>query len=435
MNNIAIQKRTNFQTVFPAIVALIRSLLPVIILLLAWVSLKPFPVFDANALPTGSLVNQVAFTGLCALSLAIVVMAVDWRVASSMISVPWIILIIALIASGIGAPVPDVAVRAIAFTIIAFLMVAPFFAMPPDADSLSLTLIVGCLVVLGLCYMGVVVLPARAIHQASELESQHSGFWRGLYSHKNITGPMMTAIGYAGIYLFRRKYRFTGALIAIAGFVFLAKTGSKTSLALAPAVALAIMFCSSMGMRKLAAVTLVFMCLVAHAFTVGTVFSPTLNSILRAISETTTFTGRIEIWEFARPYILANPWTGLGYDGFWGSAIALSGDQPFDRAWDPRLIVHGHNGYLDAALIMGIPMMLVLVWATLISPALNYMRVSDRTENVLLADFLFMIVIFTVTNSALESYFFRRDDPVWLTLVMAIFGLRFVSRFPITRHS
>jgi hypothetical protein len=35
----------------------------------------------------------------------------------------------------------------------------------------------------------------------------------------------------------------------------------------------------------------------------------------------------------------------------------------------------------------------------------------------------------------LESFFFRRMDPVWLTLVFAIFGLRLTAKIIIPKRS
>ena len=61
------------------------------------------------------------------------------------------------------------------------------------------------------------------------------------------------------------------------------------------------------------------------------------------------------LWEFAGEMLAKQPWFGYGYDSFWGSKMLLNTDQPFDRPWDIRTIVHGHDGYLDIALVMGIP--------------------------------------------------------------------------------
>jgi len=42
-----------------------------------------------------------------------------------------------------------------------------------------------------------------------------------------------------------------------------------------------------------------------------------------------------------------------------------------------------------------------------------------------------MMLLFTALNAFLESFFFRRADPVWLFFVFGILGLRMVARFPV----
>jgi O-antigen ligase len=59
------------------------------------------------------------------------------------------------------------------------------------------------------------------------------------------------------------------------------------------------------------------------------------------------------------------------------------------------------------------------------------MRIPLRKENIFLGDFFMMILLFTALNSFLESFFFRRADPVWLFFVFSVIGLRLTARFPL----
>ncbi len=431
MNSIATPNRIRGDWAFgQSFVNSARPVVATIVLAVIWISFQPFLGANSGDVES-SIINQIGYSGLCLLTLILLFSAVDRRVVAALISPSWLVLLAALLLPAIFGSADSDDMRAIIFAIVVMVLAANFITLPRNADELSRILQWACFLVLGLCYLGLLMLPLDAIHQASELESHHSGFWRGLYTHKNIAGPIMAAISFIGIYLARRGLHFSGILIALAAVFFIANTGSKTSLIVAPAVMMMVFLPSLMGLRSLAAFFVLTAIGVTHAFTIGTVFSPSLDAILRSVDPVTSYTGRIEIWEFAKPYLLQNPWTGFGYDGFWKSDLVELGEQPFDRAWDPRGVVHGHHGYLDFALVAGIPMMLVLVWVTVLAPVFDYLRTPRKRENILLSDLMFMIVAFIVMNAALESFFFRRADPVCLTLVIALFGMRLAARLPV----
>jgi O-antigen ligase len=163
----------------------------------------------------------------------------------------------------------------------------------------------------------------------------------------------------------------------------------------------------------------------------GTVFIEPLRELREAISPELTFTGRTALWAFMGEHIAQRPLTGYGFASFWGTEHVLLADLPFDREWDIRGIVHGHNGYLDLAIIMGLPALAVAIIAFIVAPIRDYVRTPLLRENVLMSEFFLMVLTFTLMNAFLESFFFRRADPVWLFFVLAVFGLRLVARFPI----
>ena len=104
-------------------------------------------------------------------------------------------------------------------------------------------------------------------------------------------------------------------------------------------------------------------------------------------------------------------------------------DQPFDRPWDISTIVHGHNGYLDIAVLMGIPALCVAVSPSSSRRCATTCAIPLRKENIYLGDFFMMVVLFTALNAFLESFFFHRADPVWLFFVLGVLGLRQVAAF------
>ncbi|MGL4488838.1 MAG: O-antigen ligase family protein, partial [Rhizobiaceae bacterium] len=139
--------------------------------------------------------------------------------------------------------------------------------------------------------------------------------------------------------------------------------------------------------------------------------------------------GRTEIWKFGLQSLWDRPLLGYGFESFWLSPFVKAQEVGFEATWDVRGIIHGHNGYLDIAINMGIPAFCVAVVAFIIEPMRNYARCINLRENVLMADMFMMIYTFTALNACLESFFFRRADPVWLMFALAVFGLRLTSRF------
>jgi O-antigen ligase len=58
----------------------------------------------------------------------------------------------------------------------------------------------------------------------------------------------------------------------------------------------------------------------------------------------------------------------------------------------------------------------------------DYARTPLLRENVLASDFFMMAAAFCALNGLLETFFFRRADPVWLLFFMAVIGLRLTAR-------
>lgn len=414
----------------------LRAALAMAVLALIWISLRPFDAgqpFDGSAAgfaQRGLLMNQLGYSAMAVLVLATLVSLTDRRILRRFVSAGWLLMAGIVIASAFTDGSHN-EWRAVTFSLIGTALAATMTLLPASARDFETVLKTVSLALLGLCYAGLVLDPDAAIHQARELEAQHAGLWRGVFFHKNIAGPVMVMVGFGGIFLIRRGHFWGGGAVAALAFLFALNAGSKTALALAPIVVAIVLLPALAGLRPLAAIAAVGAVAGAHAFTIGTVFVPGLDAVLRAFHETTTFTGRTVIWDFARDYMLARPWTGYGFEGFWGTSVLRGAEQPFDSAWDPRGIVHGHNGFLDTLLFFGLPGLFVMIWLVVLAPAVDYVRAGRRAGNGPLADFFFMVIVFAVLTSALESFYFRRADPIWLTMVMALAGLRLCARMPL----
>lgn len=392
------------------------------------ISFRPFQPVGPE-LTGGDIVNQLGFSAVGAIALGSLLMLTDRRVLLALFSPWWLLLFAFLGLSVLNTPVPTDTMRSVAFSLIGIVTVAAVLALPRDADAFSRVLVFVGFLVLGLCYFGLVAMPAVAIHQPGEMEAQHAGLWRGLFTHKNIAGPIMANLSFAGIYLWRRGWRGAGGLMFVLAMIFVFNTGSKTAAATVALAAFLVAFPGLFGARLLVPVLVVLTFCVMAISTLGIVFIGPVKHIASVLAPDLTYTGRTTLWEFTGEMIAQRPWTGYGFENFWLTDTVRETDHPFDREWDIGGAVHSHNGYLDVAIAMGLPALAAAMVAFVVVPLRDYLRVPLYRENVLLADFFMMVVAFTLFNAFLESFFFRRADPVWMFFVMAVFGLRLAARF------
>lgn len=434
MNSIASQSRTEPATSGIWTPARVATALASVMFAMIMISFRPFQPAGyaaAGQAEGGDIVNQLGFGTLGAVAIFSMLAFANSRKVAAMISPWWLLMLGFLALSVMNATDPPSAMRAASFTLIGIVTMVAILTLPRDADAFSTALAFGGFCVIGLSYIGLVVFPNEAMHTAAGAEPEHAGLWRGVFSHKNLAGPVMACLSFVGIYLYRRGRRGSGAVLFLAAMVFLGNTGSKTATGLVPLAFILIAGPGLIGMRRLTALFFVAAIVGMALATLGIVFIEPIKNLAHQLVPDLTYTGRTSIWEFAGEMIAQRPWTGYGYVSFWATPFMSTIEQPFDRAWDISGAVHGHNGYIDMALIMGVPSLVCCVVAFLIEPLRDYLKTPMLKENVLLADLFMMIVLFTALNAFLESFFFRRADPVWLFFVFGVFGLRLTARFVI----
>lgn len=430
MSSIASPKKTELEAArgshFPA--RRVGITLSALIFAVILVSFRPFQPIGDHVIEGGDIVNQLGFGTLGAISVFSLVALIDRRALAALFSPWWLLLLGFLLISVLNATDPSSAMRAAFFTLIGMLSMVAVLLLPRDADGFSCALAFAGFVVVFLSYAGLVVFPDIARHTADSLEPQHAGFWRGVFQHKNLAGPVMACFSFGGLYLYRRGWRSAGTLLFISAIIFMANTGSKTTVGLVPLAVGLVMLPGIIGMRLLTPLFFAVAIVVTALATIGIVFIPALANLAHQVAPDLTYTGRTALWKFSGEMIARQPWFGYGYESFWGTPFITEMDRTFDQDWDIRGIVHGHNGYLDIAVIMGLPALGAAIVTFLIVPLVDYMRTPLLKENIYLADFFMMIVLFTALNAFLESFFFRRADPVWLFFVLGVFGLRITAR-------
>ncbi|MEL6751834.1 MAG: O-antigen ligase family protein, partial [Pseudomonadota bacterium] len=95
--------------------------------------------------------------------------------------------------------------------------------------------------------------------------------------------------------------------------------------------------------------------------------------------------------------------------------------------WDVRGIVHGHNSWLDLAVGFGLPGALVLSMFIVVLPLRDYLAIPRVGMPKRLATLFISLWVLTALGASLESFFFRRADPVWFLMLIAIMGLRITA--------
>lgn len=433
MSSIASPRRTEAPASLASLLpAWTPTAIATVLLSALMISFSPFATIDADAVVQGgNVVNQLGYGSLGALSLIAMASYASPRLLSALFGPSMILVMVLMIVSVMNAVDPFSAFRAASFTFIGILSVAAILAIPRDTDAFSTVLLVTGLLVVGLSYVGLFLYPDIAIHTTNSNEPEHAGLWRGLFTHKNIAGPIMACFSFCALYLMRRGSLWGGGLLFLLAMNFMLHTGSKTTAGLVPVAMVVVALPGIFGIRIVTALMFWAAIIGTALGTLGIVFIEPIKLLAAEYFPGLTFTGRVTLWEFAGDMLMKRPWTGYGYESFWMTPMMESIYQPFDREWDIRSIVHGHNSYLDIAVIMGIPTLLVALWAFLIAPVVDYIRIPKLKENVLLGDLFMMILLFTALNAFLESFFFRRADPVWLFFIMSIIGLRLVARFPV----
>lgn len=416
----------------PRILRLLRVLISGLGLALMLISFRPFAAespFDPVSGATGDKLNQFGFLATGAISLLALLCLANRQALKSLMTPGFLLLAGVLGYQYVVTPDPDSMLRALILTLIGMMIAFTVLVMPESETDFATALLVGGGAALALSYAGLVLFPDLAKHGYDAYEPQHSGLWRGHFSHKNIAGPVMCVIAIFGIYLMRSRRKFTGFVMFAAAAVFVMQTGSKTTAGFFPVAVLIVSLTPLFGRAGFAIIATFAAMIGVAVLTLGTLYRRDIAYLVGDILGDDTYTGRTTLWEFSLSKIPEKPWLGFGLNNFWMSENVLGLEKPYEAAWDYRNIVHGHNNFLDIILNLGVIGGSVLFWVLFIAPMVNYARARRMPGNRRLADMFFTIIVFLSLLSFIETFFLARNDPIWLMHVFAVFGLHLLARF------
>lgn len=305
---------------------------------------------------------------------------------------------------------PAFSLRRLAMCAIICVLAGGFLQLPRTERHFT-TLLAACtLIILFLCYFGIIVLPSRSIHQASDaLEPLLAGDWRGVFRHKNEAASVMAVLIIVGIYLCKRWSFIGGLSVLLLSLLFLVKSGGKTALGLMPIIIATGWFILRWPRWRYPVVTL-FLAVFALV-TVGTTVDPVFSQMLTKLGLDASFTGRRDIWTVAIDYIRQSPLLGYGYQAFWRSDALMSSFTE-NNTW-ATTAPDSHNGYFDLLLAGGVPGFgLVLMWIFLLP--LHYLgKMDEATRNSPLTRLYVGVWLYVLLYGFLETLFLLSSGFVW----------------------
>jgi O-antigen ligase len=409
---------------------IVRGALFVGAFLLAWISLHPFEdlgnmqigeVTTGNEVPT-----YAAFGGLAVLTLVLAARD-NMRGLATLLSPAFVLFVGWLCITVLLSFDPGTSIRRFTITACVIAVTAALPLLAKSQAEIMRWLSIAALVLLATCYLGILLAPHLSIHLASDpQEPGLAGNWRGSFGHKNGAAAVMAILLFLGVYFIRAGGRISGIAVIGLSLLFLLYAGGKSALALCFVVLVLTSLCQVIRSLWLRAVLLLTPLVLLNMLGVGTVMSDTLGEIAKLLPLDASFTGRTDIWNFAIQSLQPRLATGYGFASFWGSSAIQ--DLPEGKEW-AAFASHSHNGYLDTALGMGLPGLALLIGAIVIKPLRDFQAADQGGNGGPLATLLLRIWLFGLYLSSMESFFLDRAEPMWFTLLVAVFGLHYMARF------
>ncbi len=404
----------------------LRGIIANIMMLASWVSFHPFKAVQEET-TGGDIVNQLGFGLLSILCLASFASLIDRRLLGRLLSPSYLLLGTVLIFSVAASSNPGASFRAMIFSVIVMLAAVTVMTLPRNLSQIALFIGAGCLISLLFSYFAILAYPLEAIHHYVGAEGEHGGLWRGIYDHKNVAGAVMAMFAIFGIFVLREGYRPLGFSIVILALLFLFNAGSKTSGLLLPFAVLYAAIVSSFKSPAMRFGASLIPLTLLLTMTVGSAAFDEINQLLQSIAPGTTYTGRLDLWQYTIERIGERPFAGFGFENFWGTPAVTNTDKPIELSWDIREIVHAHNSYLDAIISFGLPGLAIVLFVLILLPAIDFARIGKDGASKHFSTMLLAIWIFASLDACLESFFFRRADPVWFCMLLAVIGLRLLA--------
>ena len=248
----------------------------------------------------------------------------------------------------------------------------------------------------------VFAMPSLGIMSGPGVSADLQGTWRGIYSHKNILGRVMTV---AGMFLLlkpltEQKNRWLAWVIFLICFQLILGANSKTAL-VGFLFVVAISPVARVFRWNIAVGIPLYISILLLGGTGAVFLGDNWDAALGSLDKDPELNGRVPIWEILIERIGERPWLGYGYHGFWqGWNGKYSAPIWRQIVWKPP---HAHNGFIDLMVDVGIVGTLVfsLVFFDAILKSINRSRYTPSIQGLWPLGFMTFYVIQNQTNTDL----------------------------------
>lgn len=306
----------------------------------------------------------------------------------------------------------DIAIRRLVLTTIA--VWNTFIIIQAAGYERTMTVLrAGFVLLLVANYVTVFAVPHIGVHLMveSDINTALVGNWRGLMGHKNVAGA--TAALTILLFLFDAKQIKSSVriIVTLAAVYFLFRSQSKTSGGMLVIASV----CGWVFQRyddkiRALAVSLIMFVTAIVWFLYNTYSKFVFENYLNP----TFFTGRGWIWSAMFRYSADTP-LGAGFGSFWN----VGSDTPilkYGQGW-VRDVATGHNGYLDLMVTIGIPGVLIVIFAVIIWPTWKLLvsRITPERGAMAVA-----LLLFCMGHNITESSLLERDALIGVMMMIVV---------------
>ncbi|BAY61778.1 O-antigen polymerase [Calothrix brevissima NIES-22] len=243
----------------------------------------------------------------------------------------------------------------------------------------------------------------------------HSGTLRGIYTHKNVFGKILSLAGVNFLLSASTKKSNGKFLWFMFGLSIICLVMTRSSSSMLSFTSLIVIFLGLRILRSpIIAVPPVLSAIALICINLYLFIQNNLNTLLGSIGKDATLTGRGDLWPLIWDKIWQRPWVGYGFSGFWQGLDGESASVWYASQWTPP---NAHNGFLDLWLDLGLLGIIIFFMGffSLLFKCLKYIRITKTPEGFWPAICLFYLILINLTETSLLI----QNNMFWILYVAA----------------